>query len=105
MPTDGIIFQVVNSFFRETECFIGPGVSDYEFIKYQTSVLGSGFLDLDDTDKMEHPWDYVRKMPHQNREDYMKKHIIDSDKSGKLTIEYICEFIELQNQKVNLKND
>jgi hypothetical protein len=66
----------------------------YDFIKYESEVvLGCGFLDLDDEDELEHPWDFVKRIDEEKRKKYLKEYVIDGEKAEKTTYEYMEEFI------------
>ena len=87
------VLQIANSFFREVKISKYDDFSAYDYIRFQTDELGTGFLDLDDTEAMNHPWDYVKLMDEDKRKRYIKKYVIDSDRSERITVEYIEEFI------------
>ena len=90
------MIQIVNSYFNELDIPPGEGTYAYNNICYQAKMLGSGFLDLDDREKAEHPWDFVKRIDPDKRKQYIEKYIIDSDKTDKTIIEYLDEYLQTQ---------
>lgn len=85
------VLKIVNRYFKKIPY---GGTNMYDFIKNEAcNVFKCGFLDMDDAEKMGHPWDFVKLMGRKNRDAFLKKFVIDSQRTEKTVIEYVEEFI------------
>jgi len=85
------MLQIANRWFKKV---YNAFPSLYDYIKEEADVrCGCGFLDLDNKEDMEHPWDFVKKFDAKKRENFLISTIIDSDKMEKTVIEYVEEHI------------
>ncbi len=83
---------------------------DYTDMIYGIADMGSGYirhvaedilglcaLNLSDEKSFDAPWNYIRKVDDQAREDYISKYIIDSDVTNLTTSEFLIERIISDN--------
>ncbi len=68
----------------------GDYCNTFAYIKDEADkMFGCGFLDLDDDEMMEHPWDFVKKCDPQMRAAYLEKYVIDNDTTDKTVMECV----------------
>lgn len=64
----------------------------YDWIKYEAEeLLGCGFVDLDDDNEMQSPWNRIRRIPTEKRLEFLKDYVIDSNVSDQTIAEVIEE--------------
>ena len=89
---DTPVMKIANRFLKTSP--LGHYSSTYMLIKDETEqIFGCGFLDLDDEEEMEHPWDYIKKIPKERRDDLMRDYVIDNDTTDSTIIECLEKYL------------
>nr|MCR5268534.1 hypothetical protein [Lachnospiraceae bacterium] len=89
---DKPVLKVCNQSMRQMPG--GYGLNLYGYITLETTAyLGCDILDMDDAQKMTHPWDFALRLDAVKREKYMRDCIIDNDTSGHTIMECVEERI------------
>ncbi|MBQ7582622.1 MAG: hypothetical protein IJU25_07360 [Lachnospiraceae bacterium] len=89
---DKPVLKIYNQFMRQMPG--AYGLSLYGYIALETATnLGCGILDMDDVEKMTHPWDFALRPDAVKREKYLRDCIIDNDTSGHTIMECVEERI------------
>lgn len=85
------MMNISNDYFRKP--LIADDVTSYDYVEYWSkSVLGIGFLNMSDQEELMHPWQYVKKMDPQTRDNYMRGYIIDGSVTEQTAIECIEQY-------------
>ncbi len=87
------VIEVVDSYFKQLRPIVWPDICLYDYIRYQANEIGGSFLDLDDEIQMKSPWELAVKLDDNKRREYIKNYVIDSDKTDRLIIEYVDDFL------------
>lgn len=68
--------------------------NSYSNVKYiAEDALKIGFINMSNPEEMERPWEKCKKVPERERDEFIRKYIIDTDKTEKTVIEYIEEML------------
>ncbi len=85
--------KIANKYFKFNKYPHVEYSNAYDFIRWEADELGVCFMDMDNDEMMQHPWDYIKPIDPQKRQEYLIKYVIDGDMKSKTIYEYIEEYI------------